>query len=148
MTEARTTELEIPADSRFVSTARNFVADAALGAGWVDEDQLDDLRLIVSETVTNALRAHEDHRVDDLIRVRSIVSEDRIEIFVSDAAGGFEVSLADVNLPEPDLDNESGFGLPLIDALSDEAQFTSTSSGTTVRVVVWRRGARADQHES
>ena len=41
-------------------------------------------------------------------------------------------------LPEPDLRREGGFGLPLIEALSDEASFTRTPSGTRVRVVVFR----------
>lgn len=134
-----TTELEIPAESRFVAAARNFVADVARQAGWTDEERLDDLRLVVSETVTNALHAQAVSRVDDLIRVATTVFDDRIEIVVADAAGGFEPPAVAPSLPEPDLRREGGFGLPLIEALTDEAQFIPTDVGTTVRVVVYRR---------
>lgn len=138
VSEPSVSEIEIPADSRFIATARNFVSGIATGAGWVDGAQLDDLRLIVSETVTNALAAQADHSIDDLVRLRTVLHDDRIEILVSDAAGGFDLADADLDIPEPDLLNEGGFGLPLIDALSDEAQFTRTGRGTTVRLVVYR----------
>jgi serine/threonine-protein kinase RsbW len=134
----RTAELEIPAESRYVAAAREFVADEARAAGWLDDEQVDDLRLVVSETVTNALRAHVTRDVEELIRVRSSVFDDRVEISVTDAAGGFEVSPDPVALVEPDLAREGGFGLPLIEALSDEAHFTPTDAGTVVRVVVYR----------
>lgn len=137
MTPTHTTELDIPAESRFVSTARNFVADAAVLGGWMDEERLDDLRLVVSETVTNALHAQAMSNVDELIHVEAAVYDDRIEIEVTDSAGGFEPPSAPA-LPEPDLKREGGFGLPLIEALSDEASFTRTASGTRVRVVVYR----------
>jgi anti-sigma regulatory factor (Ser/Thr protein kinase) len=138
VTEPQTFELEIPAESRFLATARNFASDAARSAGWLDESQLDDVRLVVSEAVTNALRAQEHREVEDLIRVTSLVFEDRMEILVSDSAGGFEVPPDAPELPDPDPRRESGFGLPLIEALSDEAHFTRAGGGTVVRVVVYR----------
>ena len=138
MIPTHTTELDIPAESRFVATARNFVADAARHGGWMDDQRLDDLRLVVSETVTNALHAQATSRVDELIRVVAAVYADRIEIEVTDSAGGFEPPDEAPALPGPDLRREGGFGLPLIEALSDEASFTRTPSGTRVRVVVFR----------
>ncbi len=135
------TELEIPAESRFVATARNFVVDAVRMAEWMAPEQVDDLRLVVSESVTNALRAQVDRQVEDLIRVRSAVFDDRVEVSVIDAAGGFDPeATADATeaTVDPDLEREGGFGLPLIEALSDEAHFTPTSDGTIVRVVVYR----------
>ena len=140
---SHTTELEIPAESRFVAVARNFVADAARQGGWTDETRLDDLRLVVSETVTNALHAQVVSEVDELIHLTTTVFDDRIEIVVADAAGGFEPPAEAPLLPEPDLGREGGFGLPLIEALTDEAQFIPTAVGTTVRVVIYRE-ARSD----
>lgn len=144
MTGPRTTELDIPAESRFVATARNFVAEAARNCDWIDEEQLDDLRLVVSETVTNALHAQAERQVDELIHLQTIVFDDRIEIVVADSAGGFDPPAEALPLPEPDLGREGGFGLPLIEALSDEAHFTVTAAGTTVRVVVYRHGPDSD----
>jgi len=143
VTDPQTAELEIPAESRFVAAARNFVTEEARSAGWMQESQLDDLRLVVSETVTNALRAHVDRHVDELIKVRSTVFDDRVEISVADSAGGFEVPTDIASLPDPDLRSEGGFGLPLIEALSDEAHFTRTTEGTVVRLVVYRVGHAA-----
>lgn len=138
MTTSEWAELEIPPESRFIGMARNFVADAARAVGWSDEERLDDLRLVVSETVTNALHAQAGHGVDEVIRVRASVSAERVEFVVTDSAGGFEPPDRAPSLPEPDLGQEGGFGLPLIEALSDEAHFDSSSGGTTVRVVLLR----------
>lgn len=135
----RIAHLEFPAESRFVAAARNFAADAAREAGWLDAQQMDDLRLVVSETVTNALRAHMAQDVADSIHVESRVDDDRVEITVTDAAVGFHPPEPVPGLPEPDLAREGGFGLPLMDALSDEIHFTPTSAGgTSVRIVVLR----------
>lgn len=138
MTSAGRVELEIPAESRFVATARNFVADAARAAGWTDEERLDDVRLVVSETVTNALHAHLLQRVVEPIRVSAEASADRLLFVVADAAGGFEPPQDAPVLPEPDLRQEGGFGLGLIEALSDETRFEATEEGTTVSVVLLR----------
>jgi serine/threonine-protein kinase RsbW len=137
VTTGRVDELEIPADSRYVAAARNFVADSARAAGWLDEDQIDDLRLVASELVTNALRAQAHHALPAVITVRSVYHDDRFELSVADSAGGFDAPVAPP-LPEPDLHREGGFGLPLIEALTDEAHFVRNGSGTTVRVVVYR----------
>jgi len=137
-TEPLVRGIDIPANSRFVAAARNFVAEVALGGGWIDGEQLDDLRLVVSETVTNALHAHAQQHVEDRIRIDALLFDDRIEIVVADAAGGFDPPTEPPALPEPDLGREGGFGLPLIEALSDEAHFIATDRGTTVRVVVYR----------
>lgn len=140
MTSApRVAHIDIPAESRFVAAARNFAAEAARAAGWLEPEQVDDLRLVVSETVTNALRAHVAQRVAQTIRVESRIDEDRLEITVTDAAAGFDPPEPVPTLPEPDLAREGGFGLPLMEALSDEIHFTATpEGGTSVRIVVRR----------
>lgn len=135
----RVARLEFPAESRFVAAARNFASDAARDAGWLGDEQMDDLRLVVSETVTNALRAHMAQNVTESIEIESRVDDDRLEITVTDAAVGFDPPEPVPGLPEPDLAREGGFGLPLMDALSDEIYFTPTSAGgTAVRIVVRR----------
>lgn len=57
MTDEQFVELMIPAESSFVATARRFITDVAGKADWMDQQHLDDLRLMASEAVTNALRA-------------------------------------------------------------------------------------------
>ncbi|MBX7068659.1 MAG: ATP-binding protein [Microthrixaceae bacterium] len=142
---ARTIELKVPPDSRYLAAARNFVADAARDGGWTDEDQLDDLRLVVSESVTNALKALLAQQSVEPIRLVATVSDQSIEVLVSDSAGGFRPDAENLTLPEPDLSREGGFGVPLIQAYSDEASYTSVGGGTEVRIVVNR--SRGDSED-
>lgn len=140
--EPRSDGIDLPAHSRHVALARNFVADLLREAGWTDDDQLDDLRLLVSEAVTNAVRAQAARDVDAGVRLDAALYADRVEIVVADTGGGFDTPVEPPELPEPDIEREGGFGLPLIEALSDEAEFIPTEGGTTVRVVVYRDAAR------
>lgn len=144
MNDVQFVELLIPAESRFVAKARRFIAEAAGQAGWMDQELLDDLRLVASETVTNALLAQRRTDRHAQISVRCYLHADRFEFSVSDQAGGFErPEQLDMHTDEA-LRREGGFGLPLIEALSDEAHFVNTDGGTTVRLVVYRRdGARS-----
>ncbi|NLA34572.1 MAG: hypothetical protein GX868_02665 [Actinobacteria bacterium] len=138
MSDVQFVELLIPAESRFVAKARRFIAEAASQAGWMDQERIDDLRLVASETVTNALLAQRRAGQQARISVRCYVHADRFEFSVSDQAGGFErPEQLDVHADEA-LCREGGFGLPLIEALSDEAHFVNTDGGTTVRLVVYR----------
>lgn len=144
MNDPQIVELVIPAESRFVATARRFIADAAAQAGWMDQERLDDLRLVASETVTNALRAQWRADRDAEIHVRCYLHSDRFEFSVADQAGGFErPEHLDIHTDES-LSREGGFGLPLIEALSDEAHFVNTDGGTTVRLVVYRNSVRSN----
>ena len=142
MTDERVSEISVPAESKYASIARNFVAEVAAEAGWIEPNRLDDLRLAVSETVTNAISAQAAARHDDRVQVRCCVDSDRLDVWVSDRAGGFDAPHEAPPFPEPDPTRERGFGLALIGALVDEASFGSDDGGTEVHLVVRRREAR------
>jgi len=135
----RVAEISVPAESRYVAIARNFVIAVAREAGWLSGEQLDDLRLVASETVTNAVRAQRSVAATDQIRVRCAATPQQFEFSVADSAGGFDVPET-ATLAAGDLGREGGFGLPIISELSDEAHFDIDEGGTVVRALVFRRG--------
>ncbi|HBX77988.1 MAG TPA: hypothetical protein DEG43_10095 [Acidimicrobiaceae bacterium] len=132
-------EISVPAESRYVGIARNFVVEVAHQSGWVTETQLDDLRLVASEMVTNAIRAQQLSQTTAHIFVRCSVTDSEVELQVADAAGGLDTRELE-NLAVIDPTQEGGFGLHLISRLSDEAHFERVGSGTSVRTVMFRNG--------
>jgi anti-sigma regulatory factor (Ser/Thr protein kinase) len=99
-----------------VGQARRAVAD------WlsprVDPEELDRVKLLVSELVTNAVL----HGQGD-IRVRADVNEDRVLVEVIDEGQGFEHDLR-----SHDFDTVGGRGLMIVDA---EASRWGVHEGTT-----------------
>ncbi|WP_181785949.1 ATP-binding protein [Streptomyces phytophilus] len=95
---------------RSVGQARDFVA-ARVGAA-VGPDRADDIRVCVSELVTNAL-VHGTPRGRQL-RVHVAVDDGAVRIEVHDASG------ASPYLRHPAPTDDHGRGLQLVDALADE----------------------------
>lgn len=134
----RVSQISLPPDRRYVGVARDFVGDVAAEEGWISDPRLDDLRLAVSEAVTNAVRAEAAVGRDDQILLRCVAAVDRFEVRIRDRAGGFDAPSTGVPVPEPDPSREGGFGLPLMSALVDETRFEVAHGGTEVCLVLWR----------
>ena len=131
---------EIPARSDFVWFARVVVASAAELRPDIGAERIEDLKLAVSEAVTNAINAQSRVGRDDRIRLECHLTEDEITVVIHDHGGGF--SSGDVpDLPEPDhpdrLLHESGLGLHLMSMLTDESEVSSDDDGTDVKLVVY-----------
>jgi anti-sigma regulatory factor (Ser/Thr protein kinase) len=105
-----TLELELPIELDSAATARHAVDDLA---AQLPEDQLGDVRLLVSELVTNALR-HGELADADRIALSVDVRPDSIRVEVSDPGKGFEM----VHSPQ-DPTSAEGWGLYLVATLSD-----------------------------
>ena len=121
-----TLELTLPAEPGSVAMARARVCEAI--APQFTDGEVDTLRLLVSEVVTNAVRHGGSTRPVELHA--SWNSEVRIE--VSDHGEGFT--------PEPRagaLDEPGGFGLLLVGRLADRWG-VETEGGTTVWFVLRR----------
>lgn len=136
-------ELEIPARSEFLSMARQVVAAAAAVEPRFGAERIDDLRLAVSEAITNAVEAHAEVLGDGRIAVRCHldVDGDCIRVEVHDSAGGFDPDAVPL-VPEPDdptrLGYEHGLGIPIMKTLADETQIHPTDRGTVVELVIYR----------
>lgn len=137
---ADTVVLEIPARTDFVSFVRVVVAAAAELEPDMDPERIEDLKLAVSEAVTNAINAHGRDGRDDRIRVECRLVDDEVSVLIHDEGPGFDPGDVPV-LPEPDdpdrLLHESGLGVHLMHLLADESSITSHGAGTEVKLTMY-----------
>jgi anti-sigma regulatory factor (Ser/Thr protein kinase) len=77
--------------------------------------------------------------------VRCFEDDRRFEVRVDDFGRGFDPAAlpGDVVIRDAHLHRERGIGIPLIRAMVDEAEFRSSSDGTSVRMVLRCRPAGA-----
>jgi anti-sigma regulatory factor (Ser/Thr protein kinase) len=125
--EAHTLELQLPPEPSSVAQARQQVCDAI--AADFGEDDVETLRLLVSEVVTNAVRHGSSTRPVEL----NVHWNAEVRIEVSDHGDGFT--------PHPRggaLDEPGGFGLYLVGRLADRWG-VETTDGTTVWFVLQRQ---------
>jgi|TARA_B100002003_G_scaffold141202_2_gene130626 serine/threonine-protein kinase RsbW len=132
-------ELLIPARPEYLQLVRTVVGETAAVDLGLDAERIADLRLAVSEAVTNAIEAQVMSGADDRVVVRCNLAAEQIEIEVTDRGEGFDPdgvrALPDVESPER-LEYESGLGLSLMRRLADETTVETSVDGTAVRLVV------------
>lgn len=134
-----TVELEIPARPEFVALARLVVSAMASTDATLSDDQVDDLKIAVSEACTNAIEAHGAIATQERVLVKCWSDDDALRVCIEDRGPGFDpASLPDHPPPtDPDrLKFERGLGIPLIRALVDEVEISSSASGTEVRLAM------------
>ena len=132
-------ELEIPARAEFVALARLAVSALAAADGELADERVDDLKLAVSEACTNAIEAHAAIDTDERVVVRCWIDEAGLEVRIYDRGAGFDPAELPDHPPVTDparLKFERGLGIPLIRALVDVVEFSSSDSGTEVRLVM------------
>jgi anti-sigma regulatory factor (Ser/Thr protein kinase) len=95
-------------------------------SGRVPEVRLRDVRLLVSELVTNAVR-HAGLRAGDRIRLRASLSGPVLRVEVHDPGQGFEL-----RAPDPDPARPSGWGLYLVEEIADRWGMEGAASGTRI----------------
>lgn len=120
---ADATEQVFAGDPQSPAAARGFVRSAVgtLLPRPPPDALCDDLELVVSELVTNAVRAG-----SPSVTVAVVVDGDRIMLRVSDEAGGW---------PEPrdaDVYDTGGRGLPLVSAISSSWGVRMSTDGKVV----------------
>ncbi len=131
--------LEIPARAEFVALARLVVSAMAATDIQLADDRVDDLKLAVSEACTNAIEAHGAVPTQERVRVRCRTNDRGVEVSIEDRGPGFDPSCLPDHPPVTDPDRlkfERGLGIPLIRALVDEVEITSSQGGTAVRLVM------------
>ena len=102
-----TLELELPSTTAAPARARGALDEVAADLA---PERLGDVRLLVSELVTNAVR----HAAGDVLRLVIARRRGVLRVEVHDPGEGFEVSP-----PSPDPHRSSGWGLVLVDELAD-----------------------------
>jgi two-component sensor histidine kinase len=93
------------------------------GNGALPSSVRDDVLLLVTELVTNAVR-HANAGPDAMVRVELQRASDFVKVTVSDEGAGFT---AEAPLER---DQADGWGLALVDRIADRWAVTPTASGT------------------
>ncbi len=84
----------------------------ALGE-WVDRDLLNDVRLLVSELITNSVR-HSEVDGRKVVGLDIAISDHTLHVDVTDPGSGFEPKPRDPSRTKP-----GGWGLYLVDTIAD-----------------------------
>ena len=132
-------ELEVPARPDFLVIIRMVVTAFAHLHPEYGEEQVDDLRLAVSEACTNGIDAHVTLGIGKPIKVRCEHTPSELCVTVIDQGPGFDPTDLAPHPPVTDparLDSERGLGIPLIMTLTDESHFDTGEGGTSVRLVI------------
>ena len=127
-----TVSLTLPNAPEFVSVARLALSGVADRMGF-DVDDIEDLKVAVSEACTNALK-HGNLNQDGRYFVHYTIEEKKLIIEVCDNGKGIDVE----NIKTPDLSHpkESGLGLYIIQTLMDEVEITNReNNGASVRMI-------------
>ncbi|HEX2894664.1 MAG TPA: ATP-binding protein [Marmoricola sp.] len=121
---------QLPGDLHAPSAARAFVADAFEGeVGARETPETHDVVLVVSELVTNSVRAGA-----DVIGVELVATDLRVELSVIDDAPGVPVT------QHPGWDELHGRGLAIVEDVADEWHTTALDRGKKV-TATWSRPA-------
>ena len=120
-----TIKMEIPANPDYVSIIRLTTSGIANRVGF-SMDDIEDMKVAVSEACTNAIKHSEDNKVNIEFNLLS----DKLEIEIKDNGKGYDVS----SIETPDLNNpkESGLGLFIIQTLMDEVNIDSNGNQGTI----------------
>jgi anti-sigma regulatory factor (Ser/Thr protein kinase) len=119
-------DLELPRELESAAAARHAVDDLA---GSLPEEQVGDVRLLVSELVTNSLR-HAEMAPDQSIVLRVRILDAHVRVEVSDPGQGFELDgRAD------DRETVEGWGLYLVATLADRWGVERAGDGGNANLV-------------
>ena len=127
--------LDLPEDGYFLQIAR-ILSRTLLAHLRVIARDIDDIEIVIGELCANVLR--HSGSTDGRFRITLDYYNDRIDICVEDKGQGFSVNaLAPVGSERADFGGGrrlGGFGLQLIEKLSDKVEFpASDPHGTTAR---------------
>ena len=84
-------ELNIPVRVDYVQLVRAVVGSLAATNPGLSAARISDLRLVVSEALTNAIRAQEKNSVAERLTILCKLTDSAIEVKVMDKAKGFEI---------------------------------------------------------
>ncbi len=135
-------EIELPSRTDLVTVVRMLVAGAAKSSGALRGQRLDDLKWVVSEAVTNAVRANNAAGDDRRVLVRACFATGVVELAVCDEGPGLPAARVIPEMEDPArLEIEGGFGIPLMESLaSSPLRYRSEGNGTTVEIRIEQGG--------
>jgi serine/threonine-protein kinase RsbW len=132
-------ELIIPTHPRYLSAARLLVGGLGAQAG-LSLDEVDDMKVAVSEAVTNVMDHAYGGELKGTVLVRYRPAAGELTVEVEDHGMGFEPGRLPAGAP-PQPGPEGGLGLYLVRELADNVKVESApGSGTKVTITKRRHG--------
>ena len=144
MAEALAVELKMPCDPQYVGVARLVVAGMGARAGLTVDD-IDDLKVAVSEACTNTI-AHafppddESAPRPEAILIRFVPRAAELRVEVEDVGRGFEPDRVRIG-PYEEPSVQGGLGLYLMHQLADTVDVQS-APGSGTKVTMTKRSSR------
>ena len=131
--EAETVTFSFSPRAENVALAR-LVAGALAERCGLPTETVEDVRLVVSEACTNAVRAHERCARDEAVSLTCHL-DGTFYVEVSDVGCGVDVA-GEAELPPPGT-AKGGYGIPIMRRVAQQATFgRNDAGGTTVRLVL------------
>lgn len=130
--------LNIPSDLVFERVVRASAAELGTTMGFPD-DRIEDLKLAVSEAVTNAIEHGSGNRAS--VEVIFVLDHEKLEVEIIDTGpgvGAFNTERRVVDEEHLDAGMLRGFGMYLISELVDQYEVQSSSSGTCLKLRIFR----------
>lgn len=131
--------LQLPPDPKYIHVVRLTAAGVASRAGLSIED-VDDLKVAISEAFTNAIDHAFEGREARAVTVRLTPTPEHLSIEIIDEGVGFDAAGRDFK-KEADLSGDGGLGLYLVHQYMDEVKIES-APGSGTRVIMKKRLAR------
>jgi serine/threonine-protein kinase RsbW len=127
--EGRSVRLTIPAKPEYITLGR-LTLTALAGVRPVSDETLHDLKLALTEACTNSVQhAYQGGRVGT-VEILYELEPDRLAVEIADQGPGFEVAEEDGGDGDGEL-SESGLGIAIIRALSDEVEIGRRDDGSS-----------------
>jgi serine/threonine-protein kinase RsbW len=132
----RTVMLRIPAKPEYITLCR--LALTGLGQlRGIAEDTMADLKLALTEAVSNSVRHAYGPNGDGSVDVRYELHPDRLDITVTDDGAGFDPDAPEEQSGGGDELTEGGLGIAIIKSIADEFELRTSPGvqGSTLRFV-------------
>jgi serine/threonine-protein kinase RsbW len=132
----RTIALRIPAKAEYITLCR--LALTGLGQlRGIGEDTMADLKLALTEAVSNSVRHAYGPNGEGSVDVRYELHPDRLGIEVVDDGAGFDPEREELDGVDGDELSEGGLGIAIIKSIADEFELRTSPGvrGSTLRFV-------------
>jgi serine/threonine-protein kinase RsbW len=126
--------LEIPPRSPYVGVVRLAISALARTSGFTEE-QVEDLKIAVSEACANAVIAHEEAGSQDTVSVSYADDGGRVVIEVGDR-GRSDDGTPDEEADSMGISSRLTMSMALVESLVDECEFVPREGGGTVTRLV------------
>lgn len=131
----------IPANPIFERVVRASAAEIGHCCGF-PPDRIEDLKLVVSEAVNNAIEHGSCHVLEASVAVVFQLDDDKLDIIIRDCGGAVgRIDLSQRVVEEQNLANGMlrGFGMHLITSLVDDYTITASQTGISLTLRLYRK---------